>query len=186
MLSDRAPAATVGWREMLEDGRRVSDAALRERARAVDPEQSAFVFYTSGTTGFPKGAVHGHRIIRNTWDHGERMGVTVDDVILMYLPLFHIFGFIHGALMSLIRGARQVLTETFDGDECVELIAREKATMIHGFDTHFQALLDAQGKNPARRVERPHRHLRHGHGQRHPGRAPGPPDVRQPHDRPTG
>ena len=148
VLSDRAHTPTVGWREMLEDGRRVGDACFAERARAVDPEQSAFFLYTSGTTGFPKGAVHGHRIIRNTWDQGERMGVTADDVILMYLPLFHIFGFIHGALMSMIRGARQVLTETFDGDECVELIAREKATMIHGFDTHFQALLDAQGKNP--------------------------------------
>ncbi len=147
VLSEHAPAPTVGWRAMLEDGRRVGDEVLGERARAVDPEQSAFVLYTSGTTGFPKGAVHNHRIIRNTWDQGERMGVTVDDVILMYLPLFHIFGFIHGALMSLIRGARQVLTETFDGDECVELIASEKATIIHGFDTHFQALLDAQGKN---------------------------------------
>jgi fatty-acyl-CoA synthase len=148
VLSDRAPMPTVGWREMLQAGRRVSDAALAERARTIDPEQRAFVLYTSGTTGFPKGAVHSHRIIRNTWDQGERMGVTVDDVILMYLPLFHIFGFIHGALMSLVRGARQVLTETFDGDECVELIAREKATIINGFDTHFQALLDAQGKNP--------------------------------------
>jgi fatty-acyl-CoA synthase len=148
VLAERAPAPTVGWREMLEAGRRVGDGVLAERARAVDPEQSAFVLYTSGTTGFPKGAVHSHRAIRNTWDMGERMGVGVDDTILMYLPLFHIFGFFHGALMSLVRGARQVLVETFDGDECVELIAREKATLIHGFDTHFQALLDAQAKNP--------------------------------------
>src|SRR5262245_28252376 len=148
VLSEQAPAPTVSWRQMLEDGRRVDDAALRERARAVDPEQSAFFLYTSGTTGFPKGAVHSHRITRNTWDQGECLGLTAADTILMYLPLFHIFGFIHGALMSMIRGARQVLTETFDGDECVELIARERATIIHGFDTHYQALLDAQGKNP--------------------------------------
>src|SRR5262245_44177946 len=148
VLSEQAPAPTVSWRQMLEDGRCVGDAALRERARAVDPEQSAFFLYTSGTTGFPKGAVHSHRIIRNTWDQGERMGVTAEDTILMYLPLFHIFGFIHGALMSVMRGARQVLTETFDGDECVELIARERATIIHGFDTHYLALLDAQAKNP--------------------------------------
>jgi fatty-acyl-CoA synthase len=148
VLSEHAPAPTVSWSQMLEAGRRVGDAALRSRAGAVDPERSAFFLYTSGTTGFPKGAVHSHRIIRNTWDQGERMSVTAADVILMYLPLFHIFGFIHGALMSMIRGARQVLTATFDGDECIELIAREKATMIHGFDTHFHALLDAQAKNP--------------------------------------
>jgi fatty-acyl-CoA synthase len=148
VLSDRVHPDTVGWRQMIEDGRNVSDDTLHERARAVDPEQIAFVFYTSGTTGFPKGAVHNHRIVRNTWDMGERMAITVHDVILMYLPLFHVFGFIHGALMSLIRGARQVLTETFDGDECVELIAREQATIIHGFDTHYATLLGAQEKNP--------------------------------------
>jgi fatty-acyl-CoA synthase len=147
-LSDRSHADTIGWHEMLEDGRRVGDAALRERARSVDPAHSAFVFYTSGTTGFPKGAVHDHRIIRNTSDMAERMGVTVDDVILMYLPLFHAFGFICGALMSMITGARQVLTETFDANECVDLIVSEKVTMIHGFDTHFKDLLEAQDKNP--------------------------------------
>jgi len=148
VLSDRAHADTVDWDNMVEDGRGPSDAARRERAQAVDPGQSAFVFYTSGTTGFPKGAVHDHRIIRNTRDMGDRMGITAEDTILMYLPLFHAFGFIHGALMSMIRGARQVLTETFDGDECVDLIARERATIIHGFDTHYTELLDAHEKNP--------------------------------------
>jgi fatty-acyl-CoA synthase len=147
-LSDRAHANTIGWYQMLEDGRRVSDDALRERARAVDPGDSAFVLYTSGTTGFPKGAVHDHLIIKNTSDMADRMGVTADDVILMYLPLFHAFGFICGALMSMISGARQVLTETFDANACVDLIASEKATMIHGFDTHFKDLLEAQDKNP--------------------------------------
>ena len=137
-----------GWYQMLEDGRSVSDDALRDRARSIDPGDNAFVFYTSGTTGFPKGAVHDHLIIKNTADMADRMGVTADDVILMYLPLFHAFGFICGALMSMIGGARQVLTETFDANACVDLIASEKATMIHGFDTHFKDLLDAQDKNP--------------------------------------
>ena len=148
VVSADAHPGTVAWGSMLEDGRGVGDDALRARDAAVNPAQPAFFFYTSGTTGFPKAAVHDHRIVRNTWDQGERMRITVDDVILMYLPLFHIFGFLHGALMSMIRGARQVLTETFDADECVELIERERATVIHGFDTHFRALLDAQDKNP--------------------------------------
>src|SRR5262245_856873 len=147
-LLDQAHADTMDWRSMLDDGRRVSDGALSERARAVDPLDDAFVFYTSGTTGFPKGAVHDHRIVRNTSDMGDRMGVTADDVILMYLPLFHAFGFICGALMSMINGARQLLTETFDPDACVDLIVSEKATMIHGFDTHYTDLLGAQERNP--------------------------------------
>jgi fatty-acyl-CoA synthase len=136
------------WQDMLERGRSVSDEALRGRAAAVDPEHDAFIFYTSGTTGFPKGAVHNHRLVRNTWDHGDRMGVSVNDVILMYLPLFHAFGFIEGPLMSMVRGARQVLTETFDPHECLGLIESERATIIHGFDTHYQLLLDAQEAKP--------------------------------------
>lgn len=138
----------VSLQQMLEGGRQVSDDALRQRAATVDPDDSAFIFYTSGTTGFPKGAVHNHRLVRNTWDHGDRMGITVNDVILMYLPLFHAFGFIEGPLMSMIRGAREVLTETFDPDECLDLLAAERATIIHGFDTHYQLLLEAQERKP--------------------------------------
>ena len=148
VLSDEAHGDTVDWAAMLERGRHVSDQALRLRASKVDPADSAFMLYTSGTTGFPKGAVHNHRLVQNTWDHGDRMGVTINDVILMYLPLFHAFGFIEGATMSMVRGARLVLTETFDPDECLDLLERERATMIHGFDTHYQLLLDAQARKP--------------------------------------
>ena len=148
VLSDGAAAGTVGWREMVERGCGVSDALLRERADAVDPGEPAVILYTSGTTGFPKGAVHCHRLIRNTWDHGDRIGITMNDVILMYLPLFHLFGLMQGPLMSLVRGARQVLTETFDPGECLDLLERERATLIHGFDTHYKELLDAQDARP--------------------------------------
>jgi fatty-acyl-CoA synthase len=148
VLPKQTDAGGVGWLEMIEGGRRVSDEALRERALQVDAEQSAFMLYTSGTTGFPKGAVHNHRMIKNTWDHADRLGITVNDVILMYLPLFHLFGFVEGPLMSMIRGARQVLTETFDAGHCLDLIASENATIIHGFDTHYKELLDAQEKKP--------------------------------------
>ncbi len=142
------PDGAVGWDSLLERGRAVSPERLRERAAGVDPDDIAFMFYTSGTTGFPKGALHTHRMIRNAWDHGDRMGITPADVILMYLPLFHAFGFIEGPLMSMVRGARQVLTETFVGDECLDLIESERATIIHGFDTHYKELLDAHARRP--------------------------------------
>ena len=148
VLSKQTDAGVVGWLELIEGGRRVRDEALRERALQVDAEQDAFMLYTSGTTGFPKGAVHSHCIIRNTWDHTDRMGITINDVILMYLPLFHLFGFVEGPLVSMIRGARQVLTETFDAGHCLDLIASENATIIHGFDTHYKELLEAQEHRP--------------------------------------
>ena len=53
-LSDRAHADTIGWYQMLEDGRSVSDNALRDRAGAIDPGDNAFVFYTSSTPASPR------------------------------------------------------------------------------------------------------------------------------------
>src|ERR1700730_11048858 len=126
VLSDRPAADVTDSREVLDRGTPVTADALRKRAARVDPEDSAFILYTSGTTGFPKGAVHNHRMIRTAGDHGDRRGLTVNDVILMSLPLFHAFGFVEGPLMSMVRGARQVLTETFDAGQCLDLIASER------------------------------------------------------------
>jgi fatty-acyl-CoA synthase len=50
--------------------------------------------------------------------------------------------------MSMVTGARQLLTETFDPDESLDLIARERATIVHGFDTHFKELMEAQARAP--------------------------------------
>ena len=86
--------------------------------------------------------MHNHGIIRNITDEANRMGVTPRDVILMYLPLFHAFGLYEGPLMIMLTGARMVLTALFDPAEALALIAQEKATMLHGFDTHFHDLMD--------------------------------------------
>jgi fatty-acyl-CoA synthase len=64
------------------------------------------------------------------------------------LPLFHLFAFSEGMLTSMISGARQVLTESFDAAESLELIARERATVLHGFDTHYQQLIEALERRP--------------------------------------
>jgi fatty-acyl-CoA synthase len=147
LLGEAAPG-TVAWPALLDGGAHVSPAALRARVDAVDPNAAAFLMYTSGTTGFPKGAMHGHAIVRNVADRAWRMAITHADTILMYLPLYHLFGFSEGMLMSLATGARQVLTETFDPDESLRLLEAERATILHGFDTHFKDLLEAQARAP--------------------------------------
>jgi fatty-acyl-CoA synthase len=93
--------------------------------------------YTSGTTGFPKGVMHCHNIQRTLVDAASRMGMTSRDVILMYLPLFHCFGLYEGPIMSMVSGARMVLTTSFDPKLTLELIEKERATVLNGFDTHF-------------------------------------------------
>ena len=147
-VGNEPQAATRRWADVLAAGDGVDPAALRARAEAVDPDGTAFFMYTSGTTGFPKGAMHGHAIIRNVIDRGFRMAITPADVIVMYLPLFHLFGFSEGALMSMVTGARQILTETFDPVESLALVEQERATILHGFDIHFKDLIEAQERSP--------------------------------------
>jgi fatty-acyl-CoA synthase len=148
VLGEEPRPGTVAWSELLERASTVDDARLAARADAVDPEALAFLMYTSGTTGFPKGAMHGHRMIRNVTERAFRLAISEQDAIMMYLPLFHLFAFSEGMLTSMVSGARQILTEGFDPDESLELIACERATVLHGFDTHYKELLEAHGRQP--------------------------------------
>ena len=148
VLGTCSDAGTINWAEAKRATPEVSDDDLRERAASVDPEDPAMIMYTSGTTGFPKGAVHSHKLIRNVEERGFRMGITPNDVILNYLPLFHAFGFSEGALMSMVTGAKQVLTETFDAAESLDLVTHERATVMHGFEAHMKALTEAQEREP--------------------------------------
>jgi fatty-acyl-CoA synthase len=147
-VGDTPNAETRRWASVLAGGDGVDPSVLRDRADAVDPDVPAFFMYTSGTTGFPKGAMHDHAIIRNVTDRGFRMAITPADAILMYLPLFHLFGFSEGALMSMVTGARQILTETFDPVESLALVEQERATILHGFDIHFKELIEAHERSP--------------------------------------
>jgi fatty-acyl-CoA synthase len=148
LLCETPRPETTAWDEMVAGGATVDERALAARAAAVDPEDLAFLIYTSGTTGFPKGAMHAHRLIRNVTDRAFRLAITEQDVIMMYLPLFHLFAFSEGMLTSMLTGARQVLTEAFDAAESLDLIARERATVLHGFDTHYKELMEAHERAP--------------------------------------
>ena len=148
IVGDGDYEGTVSWAAALARAENVSDDELAERAGAVDPDDAVFMMYTSGTTGFPKGVLHDHRLIRNVEERAFRMAVTENDTIMSYLPLFHAFGYSEAALMSMATGARQILTATFDPDESLDLVERERATIAHGFEAHMQMLCDAQEARP--------------------------------------
>jgi fatty-acyl-CoA synthase len=147
-LGDEPRPSTTAWSALLEQAASVTPVVLAERAAAVDPAGLAFLMYTSGTTGFPKGAMHDHAMVRNVTERAFRLAITEQDAIMMYLPLFHLFAFSEGMLISMVSGARQILTESFDASESLALIASERATVLHGFDTHYKELLDAHARTP--------------------------------------
>ena len=147
-VSDREHRGATPLPALVEAGRAVSDETLAARAGAVSVDDTLFIMFTSGTTGFPKGVMRSHHLLRNQCDRMERLAITESDVVLNYLPLFHIFGYVDGPLLSVMAGSRQVLTATFDPDECVGLVEAERATQMQGFDSHLKALMDAQERRP--------------------------------------
>ena len=148
LVGDAPQPGTVDWAALAEPARHVSADQLAACAASVDPAATAFIMYTSGTTGFPKGVVRTHALIRNVEERAFRMAITPNDTILNYLPLFHAFGLSEGAWMSLITGARQIVTRGFDPEESLDLIEKERATIIHGFEAHMQGLAEAQEARP--------------------------------------
>ncbi len=148
ILGEGAPAGARTWSAAKAAADDVPRATLAARAAAVRPDDVVLIMYTSGTTGFPKGAMHDHRAIRNVEERAYRMAMTRNDVILNYLPLFHLFGFSEGPMMSFVSGARQVLTETFDPDASLDLVAAEGVTVIYGFEAHVKGLCEAQEAKP--------------------------------------
>ena len=118
---------------------RSSDTSLPE----VSPDAVASLQYTSGTTGFPKGALLTHAgMLANAWGISGRLQVTEDDRWTSIIPLFHCAGCIMCVLGTLQRGSCYVGVPAFSPVEMFELMQDEKCTMLSGVPTSHIAMLD--------------------------------------------
>ena len=139
-------AEALWWTDAVERADEIEVERLRKIEAAVDPDDPIMILYTSGTTGFPKGVMHGHKPIRALTDRAARLGIGSDDSFLCNIPLFHLYGLSEMAMMAVVSGGRLVLTKTFDADESVRLIERERVTITGGFDVHYAALIEAKDR----------------------------------------
>jgi acyl-CoA synthetase (AMP-forming)/AMP-acid ligase II len=113
----------------------------------IDDDDAAFVMYTSGTTGQPKGAVLTHKnLIANTWNWTFAVGISEGDVYSAGLPLFHIGGLV-GLYPFLLLGNRVVLQRTggFDPAAALDLMDRAQSTVCAYVPTQWQLLVDEPG-----------------------------------------
>lgn len=96
------------------------------------------IIYTSGTTGKPKGAMLTHaNVVHTGTTTAEAMLCTPDDVFLVPVPLFHVFGMVPGILSVIASGAKVVLMDVYKAKEALELIESEKITVHYGVPTMF-------------------------------------------------
>jgi fatty-acyl-CoA synthase len=115
--------------------------------KSRDPAQ---IQYTSGTTGFPKGALlHHEGLVQNGYDYMTRNGASGDDVFVHHMPMFHTTGCALLGLGGIAVGATMLLAPVFDPDMIVRVIARERATFILGVPTMLVALIDAAERSGA-------------------------------------
>lgn len=110
---------------------------------AVSPNDPVMIQYTSGTTGFPKGALLRHRgLLNNGADTADRMGVDAGDVFVNTMPLFHTGGCVCCAIGAVSKAATQVLVEAFEPGLVLELLETYRGNAMLGVPTMLVAMLE--------------------------------------------
>jgi len=144
------PAGLVeqeGWRptlflEMVADGAQVSADALYERQASVKSTDPGQILYTSGTTGFPKGAVQSQRAILNNGSiFARRWGMQQGDRVCTAMPFFHAGGCVLGILAALGAGVTLHPLIAFDPLKALQIISSERCSMLGGVPTMLIAIM---------------------------------------------
>ncbi|NJC32908.1 acyl-CoA synthetase (AMP-forming)/AMP-acid ligase II [Sphingomonas jejuensis] len=126
----------------LASGDAVTDAEVDARIDAVDPESTAMILYTSGTTADPKGAMISHRgQIGNSRNLGKRYECGIDDRVWSPLPIFHIAGILPMTMVLDLGGAYMTIPH-FDPGVALKMLGRERASVAYpSFVTIMQDLI---------------------------------------------
>ncbi|MFF0410926.1 AMP-binding protein [Kitasatospora sp. NPDC004745] len=132
-----------GWDALLAAGRRGDPGRLAERGAELAPDDPINIQYTSGTTGFPKGAtLSHHNILNNGYFVGELLDYTEQDRICVPVPFYHCFGMVMGNLAATSHGACTVIpAPSFDPGATLAAVAAERCTSLYGVPTMFIAEL---------------------------------------------
>jgi fatty-acyl-CoA synthase len=143
-IADQSYPETIPWTELTAMGDDVSPDALKEVSMGVRPEDPVAIMYTSGTTGKPKGVVLDHLgLINKPMVAAQRQGLTSQDRLGLFFPLFHMFGNTCVALSGLMIGATLVMPcEVFDPSRILHAVFKEQCTAVYGSPSMFIGLLD--------------------------------------------
>ncbi|MCO1656816.1 AMP-binding protein [Pseudonocardia humida] len=135
---------TPDWDALVESGRGGDAAELARRQGELSPDDPINIQYTSGTTGFPKGAtLSHHNILNNGYFVGRGCGYTHEDRVCIPVPFYHCFGMVMGNLACTSHGATMVIpAQGFDPKATLATVAAERCTSLYGVPTMFIAELN--------------------------------------------
>jgi len=135
------------WDDVLEMGKKISDADLKTRQDSMDPDDVINMQYTSGTTGFPKGVMLTHtNLIGNAKSLAECMELSEKDCMCIPVPFFHCFGCVLGTLTCVVSAATMAPVVAFTPVDVLETVQASKCTALHGVPTMFIAELEEMKK----------------------------------------
>ncbi len=142
-LLDVVYIGTPSWDDLVTGGASVADAALDAREAELAFDDPINIQYTSGTTGFPKGAtLSHHNILNNGYFVAETQSWTEDDRVCVPVPFYHCFGMVMGNLGAVTHGACVVIPAAgFEPGATLRAVAAERCTVLYGVPTMFIAEL---------------------------------------------
>ena len=134
---------TDDWRDLQQRADSVSGDDLRTRTNSLDRNNPINIQYTSGTTGFPKGATLSHRnILNNGYFTTELIKFGPEDRLCIPVPFYHCFGMVMANLGCTSHGATMVIpAPAFDPSLTLNAIETERCTAVYGVPTMFIAML---------------------------------------------
>jgi fatty-acyl-CoA synthase len=135
------------WDDLISAGSATSSKQLAARMATLSADDAINIQYTSGTTGFPKGAtLSHHNILNNGFFVGELVGYSEHDRICLPVPFYHCFGMVMGSLAAVSHGACAVIpSPSFDPAATLKAVEQERCTSLYGVPTMFIAELGLPG-----------------------------------------
>jgi fatty-acyl-CoA synthase len=143
-LGDSAPAGMLSWSDLMSRGAAVIEQSLTEREQTLHASDPINMQYTSGTTGFPKGALLSHRnLLLNAYYSGQCQGLSAADRVCIPVPFYHCFGCVLGTLACVVHGSAMVVpADYFDAGKTLDAIEKYRATALYGVPTMFIGQLE--------------------------------------------
>ncbi|NTX15115.1 AMP-binding protein [Myxococcus sp. CA056] len=132
------------WQLLLSNAKHVSEHTLEDREASLQFDDPINIQYTSGTTGFPKGAtLSHHNVLNNGYFIGEALRYGPEDRVCIPVPFYHCFGMVIGNLACTTHGSTMVIPgEAFDPLAVLQAVQLERCTSLYGVPTMFIAELD--------------------------------------------